>query len=245
MSYKQNGETGEAKSIWAIVPAAGIGKRMLSSIPKQYLSINDKPILQLTLERLLSVPQVQGVVIALQEDDDNWNKIQLESDKTVLRANGGDERCHSVIDALQCLQQEESFDENNSWVLVHDAVRPCVSISDIENLISEAVMSESGGLLATPVRDTMKRQGKNQTVESTVDREGLWHALTPQCFSFKTLLQVLIQADKQGFVVTDESSAMEQAGFSPKLVIGSDKNIKITRPEDLKLAEHNLAMQDK
>jgi len=244
MSNNPNGDPGDANSIWAIVPASGIGRRMQSEIPKQYLHINGTPILQLTLERLLSVDQVQGVVVALQADDKNWQRINLDTKKTVLRADGGDERCHSVINALRCLQQQDFFDENQTWVLVHDAVRPCVSVLDIENLISKSMQSESGGLLATPVRDTIKRQGNDQVVASTVDREGLWHALTPQCFPFKTLLDSLVQADAQGFIVTDESSAMERAGFSPGLVPGSDKNIKITRPEDLELAEQYFSKQD-
>ena len=244
MSNKPNGDPGDENSIWAIVPASGIGRRMQSEIPKQYLRINGTPILQLTLERLLSVDQVQGVVVALQANDKNWQSINLDTQKTVLRADGGDERCHSVINALRCLQQQDLFDENQAWVLVHDAVRPCVSVLDIEKLISKSMLSESGGLLATPVRDTIKRQGNDQAVASTVDREGLWHALTPQCFPFKALLDSLVQAEAQGFIVTDESSAMEMAGFTPRLVSGSDKNIKITRPEDLGLAEQYFRKQD-
>lgn len=231
-------------SFWAIVPAAGVGKRMLSDIPKQYLHLNGKAILQLTIERLLSVPQVSGVVVALQHDDYYWNNIEIHSDKPLVRADGGEERCHSVINALRKLQEQDDFDEDHAWVLVHDAVRPCVSIDDIEKLISESVSSESGGLLATPVRDTMKRQDEGQKVAKTVDREGLWHALTPQCFPFRSLLECLIQAEDRGFIVTDESSAMEQAGYSPKLVTGSDRNIKITRPEDLEMARHNLSLEE-
>ena len=234
----------ETDQIWAIVPAAGIGQRMRANIPKQYLQINAKPILQLTLERLLSVPQIEGVVVALQSDDQYWNGISLQSSKPVLRANGGKERCHSVINALQLLQQQKTFDIDRDWVMVHDAVRPCVSVSDIQKLITEAMVEESGGLLAAPVRDTMKRQDQNQNVDMTVDRDGLWHALTPQLFPCKSLLEALQEADKQGLSVTDESSAMEIAGMSPKLVHGSDKNIKITRPPDLQLAEYYLSIEE-
>lgn len=244
MSQHISDDTKGNKTIWAIVPAAGVGKRMLSDIPKQYLSINDKPVLQLTLERLLSVPQVKGVVVALQQDDEHWKNISLQSTKPVLTTSGGSERYHSVINAMLQLAQREDFEEENSWVLVHDAVRPCVSISDIKNLISVATMNPSGGLLAVRVRDTMKRQGSEQSVNSTVDREGLWHAQTPQCFPFIALLAALKQAESEGFHVTDESSAMEQAGFSPELVSASDKNIKITRPEDLELARYYFSLED-
>lgn len=243
MSQTDKLKVGDEKQIWAIVPAAGIGQRMQSSIPKQYLLLNGQTILQLTLERLLSVEKVQGVVVALQPDDDYWSQVSITSKKPVLRADGGAERCFSVINAMRLLQQQESYNQQDAWVMVHDAVRSCVSIADIENLITVATQNESGGLLATPVRDTMKRQGKDQHVDMTVDREGLWHALTPQLFPFQSLYNALMQSQDQGFMVTDESSAMEYAGFSPALVHGSDKNIKITRPDDLELAEHLLNVE--
>lgn len=237
-------KTGAQKTIWAIVPAAGIGKRMLSAIPKQYLSINNKPVLQATLERLLSVPLVKGVVVALQPNDKYWSSVTLQTTKPVLCVNGGSERYHSVINAMLYLAEQDGFEEEKTWVLVHDAVRPCVSVVDIENLITIATENEAGGLLAVKVRDTMKRQGNEQSVDLTVDRNGLWHALTPQCFAFKTLLLALKQAEQNGFNLTDESSAMEQAGYSPELVAGSDKNIKITRPDDLELAQYYFSLEE-
>ena len=232
------------KQIWAIVPAAGIGKRMLTTIPKQYLLLNGEPILQLTLKRLLSVPSVKGVVVALNENDGYWKGIRLDLVKPVIQAEGGAERCDSVINAMQVLSQQQGFDKATAWVLVHDSVRPCVSVSDIENLISEATLSPAGGLLAAPVRDTMKRQNPEQNVAETVDRTGLWHALTPQLFPYETLLIALTEAGRSGVDITDEASAMEFAGFSPRLVTGSDKNIKITRPEDLEMAEYNMNVED-
>jgi len=223
--------------IWAVIPAAGIGRRMQSDIPKQYLELVDRPVIEHTINRLLSVKQVNGVVVSLQTDDPYWPQINILSDKPVIIAAGGEERCHSVMNALDVLSLQPDYQPDTTWALVHDAVRPCVSTCDINNLIELAAATESGGLLAVPVRDTMKRQDDEQRVESTVDRAGLWHALTPQLFACGKLYNALKSALAEGYLVTDESSAMEQAGHRPSLVQGSEDNIKITRPADLRLAE--------
>jgi 2-C-methyl-D-erythritol 4-phosphate cytidylyltransferase len=230
-------------SIWAVVPAAGIGQRMLSDIPKQYLPLHGATVLEHTLNRLLSVDAVNGLAISLQPHDKLWDSIQINSDKPVLVANGGAERSDSVLNALNALLDVDGFDESRDWVLVHDAVRPCVRISDIELLITEVGDSESGGLLALPVRDTMKRQvgdeqmGVEPVVQDTVDRDGLWHALTPQLFPYRVLRDALLKAVDKDVVITDESSAVEHVGLCPLLVQGHEDNIKITRPDDLRLAE--------
>ena len=219
--------------IWAVIPAAGIGRRMQSDIPKQYLKLIDRPVIEHTINRLLAVDQVRGVVVSLQADDTHWPNVHIESTKPVLVAAGGEERCHSVMNALDLLSTQPEYKRDTVWALVHDAVRPCVDHSDILKLIAIAAGTESGGLLATPVRDTMKRQDHNQCVQQTVDRAGLWHALTPQLFASGSLYAALESALAQGRLVTDESSAMEQAGYRPKLVQGREDNIKITRPADL------------
>ena len=223
--------------IWAVVPAAGIGKRMQSATPKQYLKLMDRPVIEHTINRLLTVDRVKGVVIALQNDDPHWTGIDVSEGKPVITTDGGAERCHSVMNALDVLSKLPESEHNNLWALVHDAVRPCVSISDIQKLIGRVAGSESGGLLATPVRDTMKRQDTRQCVEQTVDRNGLWHALTPQLFECRRLAQALASSLDRGLELTDESSAMEYAGYHPMLVEGREDNIKITRPADLRLAE--------
>lgn len=228
-------------SIWVVVPAAGVGKRMESTVPKQYLPLSGAAVLETTLNRLLSVNRVTGLVIALQDDDAYWKDIMLSTDKPVLRASGGTERSDSVLNALQRLSEYNRFDTENDWVMVHDAVRPCVRSADIDLLIEKTAGSESGGLLAVPVRDTMKRQSNTGSVMETVDREGLWHALTPQLFPYSKLREALTGAAEQGIAVTDESSAMEHAGYCPLLVQGHEDNIKITRPADLRLAENYLA----
>jgi len=227
--------------IWAVIPAAGIGKRMQSDIPKQYLNLVDRPVIEHTINRLLAVERVRGVVVSLQTDDPYWPNVHIDSGKPVYLAAGGNERCHSVINALDTLSGLSDYKPGLTWVRVHDAVRPCVSVDDICKLIANASASEAGGLLAMPVRDTMKRQDKDQRVSQTVDRTGLWHALTPQLFPCDTLQMALKTAVAEGFLVTDESSAMEHAGYRPRLVEGREDNIKITRPADLHLA--GLLMQ--
>lgn len=224
-------------SVWAVVPAAGIGRRMQTDIPKQYLPLCGSTVLEHTLNKLLSVDAVNGLVISLQPHDKYWDELQIRSDKPVLVAEGGVERSDSVSNALTALPNVAGFDELNDWVLVHDAVRPCVRTADIELLIKEVDTNEAGGLLALPVRDTMKRQNAEATVQGTVDREGLWHALTPQLFPYHVLRDALSKAKQQNIVITDESSAVEHAGFCPLLVQGHEDNIKITRPGDLRLAE--------
>lgn len=229
--------------IWAVIPAAGIGQRMQSDIPKQYLKLVDRPVIEHTINRLLAVDRVKGVVVALQNEDPYWPKVQIDTAKTVLTASGGAERCHSVMNALEVLAEQPDYKQETAWALVHDAVRPCVSINDIHRLIADVAGTESGGLLAMPVRDTMKRQDENQCVLRTVDRTGLWHALTPQLFNITSLYRALAGALAEGFLVTDESSAMEHAGHQPMLVPGREDNIKITRPADLRLAELYLQAQ--
>ncbi|MDH5612012.1 MAG: 2-C-methyl-D-erythritol 4-phosphate cytidylyltransferase [Gammaproteobacteria bacterium] len=231
-------------SIWAVIPAAGIGQRMQSDIPKQYLPLAGSTVIENTIQRLLSAARVKGLVIALRHDDQYWDSLNINPAKPVLRAEGGAERCDSVLNAMKALAEREDFDVDNDWVLVHDAVRPCVRLDDIDQLIKQVMNSEAGGLLALPVRDTMKRQATGVAlVQKTEDREGLWHALTPQLFPFSTLRNALIQAVIDDVIITDESSAMEYAGFAPLLIKGHEDNIKITRPNDLRLAELFLADQ--
>ncbi len=228
-------------NFWCVIPAAGIGKRMGGEIPKQYLELNGRPIILHTLERLLGHPSVRGVVVALSRHDGWWEHLDTRYDKPVLRVEGGVERCHSVLNALHELSLHA---EDTDWVLVHDAARPCVTYDDLDKLISSLAQDETGGLLAVPVRDTMKRAEPNGRVIDTVEREHLWHALTPQMFRLGQLRHALEQALEAEQLVTDEASAMEYAGYQPLLVEGSASNIKITRAGDLALAEFYLQQQE-
>lgn len=225
---------------WAVVPAAGSGTRMGAQVPKQYLALAGKAVIEHTVSRLATHPLINGIVVALAPSDTRWADLRLRLEKPVLLAKGGDERCTSVLSALRELQPHAPPD---AWVLVHDGARPCLRLSDIDKLIAAAHDYPHGGLLAVPVRDTMKRADENSDVFETVERDRLWHALTPQMFRLGELSDALTRAIDQGARVTDEASAMERAGYTPHLVEGAADNIKITRPEDLALAEFYLRQQ--
>lgn len=225
---------------WAVVPAAGIGKRMGSDIPKQYLKLHGKTIIEHTLQRLSQIDAIEGIVVAIAKDDPWWPDLQLDITKPLNVVNGGAERCHTVQNGLYALKGKCTPDD---WVLVHDAARPCVRVEDIDSMIQQLSKHEVGGLLGMPVRDTMKRTDDSSRVQKTVDREQLWHALTPQMFRYELLSKSLSQALNDQFLVTDEASAVEHAGYQPLMVEGHADNIKITRPEDLALADFYLQHQ--
>ncbi|MCK5876237.1 MAG: 2-C-methyl-D-erythritol 4-phosphate cytidylyltransferase [Candidatus Marithrix sp.] len=222
---------------WVIIPAAGIGSRMGSECPKQYLQLQGKTILQHTLERF-NLANIAGIVVCIAEHDTYWDELTFPMQ--VIRANGGKERCHSVLNGLQVLQQ---YAQPDDWVLVHDAARPCIRQTDIENLITKLVAHPVGGLLGLPVRDTMKRSDAKSEIVATVEREKLWHALTPQMFRLELLFNALQAVLSNNELVTDEAQAVEKQGLKPLLVTGHADNIKITHPQDLVLAELYLREQ--
>ncbi|GMQ45464.1 2-C-methyl-D-erythritol 4-phosphate cytidylyltransferase [Vibrio sp. 10N] len=226
----------EHHPIIAIVPAAGVGSRMQADIPKQYLKIHEQTILEHTIERLLAHQSIDSVIVAISDGDPYFEGLSFLSDKPVVRVSGGGERADSVLSAVEYVKQRIP----NAWCLVHDAARPCITQSDITKLIYEVSTHPVGGILAAPVKDTMKRANDAQGIDHTVDRAGLWHALTPQMFKVELLHSALSDALSEGVTITDEASAVEWAGLSPLLVEGRSDNIKITRPEDLALAEFYL-----
>lgn len=230
-----------ATKLHAVVPAAGVGARMGAELPKQYLPLAGESILANTLRRLLSMKHLQQVVVVLGPNDGYWSSIDSDLRARVQRVDGGLERADSVLAGLKALS---TLAQPEDLVLVHDAARPCVRMADIERLLAAVTQDPvRGGLLATPVRDTMKRSSADAHVLHTESRECLWHALTPQLFQLQALQHAIEAAQLAGQVITDESSAMEYLGVQPQLVQGSDDNIKITRPNDLQLAEQFLAQQ--
>jgi len=231
----------ENQQFIVVVPAAGIGKRMLASCPKQYLTIDNQTILSHTINRLLSHKNIAKVVLAINDDDAYFAQTTLVDNANIIRVSGGKERVDSVLSGLQVINDME-------WVLVHDAARPCITHDDIDKLIKQCLVNNSGGILAAPVVDTMKlaiKSNANETMEvsKTIDRSSLWHAFTPQMFKTKELKQAIEQAQVKGLTITDESSAIESAGLPCILVSGRRDNIKITRPEDLVLADFYLKQQ--
>lgn len=224
---------------WAVIPAAGKGARMGAPLPKQYLKLGDRAILVHTLERFLDHPLISGVTVAIAADDELWPALAASLPQ-VHQVEGGAERCHSVLNALASLRTTLADDD---WVLVHDAARPCVHADDISRLITTLKDADCGGILGTAVRDTLKRCAADGAIEETVDRARVWHALTPQMFRYGWLHRALSEALASGALVTDEAQAIELAGGVARLVEGRADNIKITRPEDLALAECFLRAQ--
>jgi len=229
------------QKFWVIIPAAGVGSRMNAGLPKQYLELNGKTVLEHTLDCFIHHPRISGVIVAISEADDYWSDLQFKTTRPVITVKGGAERCHSVLNALKGL---EELAENHDWVLVHDAARPCLNKNDLDKLLITMATHPVGGLLGVPVHDTIKKVDAVSLVEATVDRESLWRALTPQMFRYDMLRNALTKALEDDYLVTDDASAIEHAGYAPLILEGCADNIKITRPEDLSLAEFYLTQNN-
>ncbi len=225
---------------WAIVPAAGIGARMCAAKPKQYLPLAGKTIVEQTLERLLQLPFLTGVVVAIASDDDYWSGLAISHHEKIHRVTGGAERADSVLSALNFLRDKLDAQD---WVMVHDAARPCVELASVEILCAQLGDDPVGGILALPVTDTVKKVGADNAIECTIDRRVLWQAQTPQLFRFQLLRDCLAQTLARNENITDEASAVELCGFIAKVVESTSDNIKVTRPGDLALAEFILHKQ--
>ena len=227
--------------LFALVPAAGSGERMGAGLPKQYLTLQGQTLAEHTMGRLLAFARIQKVVVAVAAADPWWTRLKVSGHRRVVTTTGGESRAESVLNGLACLLNEAGADEED-WVMVHDMARPCVRLSDLEALL--AAVDEQGGLLALPVADTVKQAQSDGRSERTLAREQIWRALTPQLFQLAALREALQSALDQGAAVTDEASAMEAAGFRPRLVAARSDNIKVTHPEDLALARFYLARQE-
>ena len=231
-------------NIWAIVPAAGVGSRVGASMPKQYIRVNGLSIIEHTLKKLSLCKDISKIIVALSPDDEYFINLSTANNYPIHIVEGGAERCDSVLSGLEYLK---TIADDDDWVLVHDAARPCVLVDDIERLINKLKTHEVGGILGLPVRDTMKRVGitqKQTEIQSTVERENMWHALTPQMFRVGTLYDALIECKDKKLIVTDEASAIEQVDLKPAIVEGRACNIKVTQPDDLQLAAFYLGQQE-
>ncbi len=247
---------------WVVVPAAGIGSRFNSTLPKQYSLLLGLTVIEHSLKRLLRLP-CEALVVAIHPEDRRWSTLEISGHPLIRSVVGGSERSESVLNALRTIAPEA---DDQDWVLVHDVVRPCITQADLQKLISGLVDSPVGGLLASPVKDTLKRvasmacgslkpsvdspgDGVNPEpavaglVTETVDRQNLWLAATPQMFRYGPLRKAIQACLDQGITSTDEAAAMELAGHQPTVIDGRGDNIKITHAEDLSLAEAILQAQ--
>jgi len=228
-----------APHCWVVIPAAGRGERMGTSIPKQYLPLAGATVLEHALRPFLGHPRVSGIVVVVARDDTRWQTLECSRHSTVTSTFGGDTRMSSVLAGLDSLLGKAAAED---WVLVHDAARPCLLREDIERLAGTLSQDEVGGLLALPVTDTLRREETPGRGAGTVERDRLWRAQTPQMFRFGPLRAALQAAVQRGSPVTDEGAAMEAMGVTPRLVEGSTRNLKITQGEDLALAEAILGL---
>lgn len=226
-----------APLLWCVVPAAGRGTRVGGDCPKQYLPLGGRPLIEHTLERLATHPQIAGLLVTLGTTDAHWSGMTTFHGKPILTAVGGAERSDSVLAGLNALPGSVGADD---FVLVHDAARPCVRLADISKLI-ELASTVDGGLLGAPLRDTLKRADAAGRSGLTEPRDQRWRAFTPQLFRRGPLSAALRDAARRGVNPSDEAMAMEQAGFAPLLVEGAEDNIKVTTAADFALAEFLLA----
>lgn len=215
-----------------IIPAAGAGNRMATAIPKQYLPLCGKPIVSHSIQTFFSCPRIATINLALSAEDFFWRSLTLDSNSRLnLHYTGGDTRAQTVLNTLEAMRPNVAQDD---WILVHDAARPGLTTSLLDQLLDTLEHDEVGGLLALPLADTLKQSNAGQRVEKTIPREGLWQAQTPQMFRFNLLHQALVSFDG---VPTDEAQAVEALGLQPKLVVGSLRNMKVTYPQDMALME--------
>ncbi|GBL05121.1 2-C-methyl-D-erythritol 4-phosphate cytidylyltransferase [Glaciecola sp. KUL10] len=230
-----------SSKIVAVVPAAGIGSRMNSSIPKQYLKIHKKTIFEHTLEALLSFDMIDSVVAVLHPQDEYFSSLGIASHPKLIKVIGGNERVDSVLAGLKAA----SVDGKDTWVMVHDAARPMIQHHNIKHLV-EVGKKTGAAILATPSVDTLKQaesdfdqQKQILGIRKTIDRKLIWQAQTPQ-FAKLSMLIDAIESCPSPEKITDEASALEMAGHHVSLVEGDASNIKITKPSDLALAEFYL-----
>lgn len=217
-------------SLWAVVPAAGSGRRMASEVPKQYLKVAGLTLLEHTLRALMACGDIRGIAVVLDPSDRRADGIGSLADPRIIRARGGQERADSVLSGLRALSDMAAAED---WALVHDAARPCLPVADLNRLIDRVLTTGTGGLLARPCSDTIKRVDEDGRVSETLDRGFLWQAQTPQMFRIADLTEALEHCLGEQQQVTDEASAMERAGYPVQVVEGPACNLKVTVPEDL------------
>lgn len=228
-------------NIWVVIPAAGSGQRMRQSIAKQYLSVHGKTLMEHTLAVFQASSNINGIMACIPAHDTIWPTLNIDVAHTI----GGATRANSVLNGLQALVDQQEAIEHD-WVLVHDAARPCLSTELLDRLITLLYHDDVGGILAVPAKDTLKRSYKCDPngvaqIDTTLDRSTVWQAQTPQMFRLGLLKNALHNALQQGVNITDEASAIEWSGYAPKLIEGDSRNIKVTTPDDLALAEFLLA----
>ncbi|WP_151748172.1 2-C-methyl-D-erythritol 4-phosphate cytidylyltransferase [Acinetobacter lactucae] len=225
--------------LWAVIPAAGSGSRFSKTELKQYQYIQNRTVLEHTIARISQLA-LNGYVLAIGAQDTFAQTLAFQNIDKAHFCTGGAERVHSVLNALNYLL---TFADENDWVLVHDAARPCVTIDCLNALVAKAIESNDSAILAIPVRDTLKYVELNNRINKTVSRDSLWQAQTPQIAKIGKLKKAIEYALENHIAITDEASALEYMGETVQVVMGRSDNIKITYPDDLELARLILQSQ--
>ena len=224
-----------------VIAAAGMSNRMGSKINKQFISINNKPILAHTIERFEKCRYIDEIVVVAKEEEIDYCKKEIVKrygfKKVVNIIKGGRERQDSVYNGILALNEKSNI------VLIHDGARPFVKVENIVDGI-KGVVENGACVVGVPVKDTIKVVGESKTIENTPQRSLIWAAQTPQCFWHHIIINGYQKAIEDNFVGTDDSSIVERLGYEVKMVMGSYENIKITTPEDLIVAESMLKDKD-
>ena len=226
--------------VHALLPAAGRSVRFGAPVPKQYADLLGRPVIAHSIDAVGQHDSVAGVTVVLAEDDKLFEQRVRPLFPEVSTAPGGDSRAHSVLNGLRhVIDRQPECD----WVLVHDAARPCLSATLLNDLLSLGLNHSAGAILAVPVSDTLKQTDESGCIQGTIDRSTFWAAQTPQLFPIRKLAANLEAALARGLNPTDEAAAMEAAGEKPLLVNGASSNLKITTASDLALAEFIMQKQ--
>ncbi|MDO9151768.1 MAG: 2-C-methyl-D-erythritol 4-phosphate cytidylyltransferase [Methylotenera sp.] len=215
-----------------VIPAAGIGNRMETAIPKQYLPLSGKPMISYSIQTFFASPRIASINLALSPEDYFWRNLDLVANSRLqLHYTGGETRAQTVLNTLYALKSQVDAED---WILVHDAARPGLTLPLLDTLLDSLESDAVGGLLALPLADTLKQSNADVRVKSTIPRDDLWQAQTPQMFRYRLLTNALENFDG---TPTDEAQAVEALGLEPKLVTGSLRNMKVTYPQDMALME--------
>lgn len=229
----------EGEKFWVVIPNAGIGDRFGTETPKQYVRIHGKTVFEHSINAFLSQDWIAGIIVALSASDSYFQHLTVARHEKVKQVLGGKNRSDSVMNAIAYLKNHAA---QRDWVLVHDAVRPCLHAEDLQNLITTLKNEQVGGILAMPLHDTIKFAEK-QIIAHTVDRSHLWCALTPQMFRLQILAEALIYCQARDMKVTDESSAIEHYGLKSKLIEAKHPNPKLTYTRDFSFISLLLRQQ--
>lgn len=222
----------QSHQTFCIIAAAGVGQRMGSELPKQYLSIANRTILEWSLDPFLHSPSIDRIVVVIAKEDSWFAESSLSSHPKITTAIGGAIRYQSILSGLLTLSP---IANENDWVIVHDAARPNLTDEDLNKLIKQVGDHPTGGLLGMPSSDSLKKVNENNLIENNVPRDGIWRAFAPQMFRYGLLLSSHQKCLEDNFHVTDESSAIAYFGHQPLMVEGRSDNIKVTTPEDYHL----------